>query len=153
MLRIHEVCEARYEAISRGLDAATEGGRWEVTEYEFSTLQACIEHADGLENEFMQQIMRVYQVVIVWWGIREMVNLFEEASVSEDNPLYIDRLNQFYAIMDWITLRAITDALFDYARGEKSEPSQERMKNSISFTLRHIGSGDRHTGAEGPFRE
>jgi len=138
---IHEICEVRCDAISRGDKTRPEDKHWEITDFEMSTLRSCIEHAEGTEKDLMQQIIRVYQVLIARWRSTEFTDLFTEDVLADDDHRLLDRLEQFYAMLNWITLRAIGDALFDYARGEDSNPDRDEMKKSIFFTLRHLGSG------------
>ena len=138
---IHEMCEARCDAISRGDKTRSEDKHWEITDFELSTLRSCIEHAEGTENELMQQIIRVYQVLIARWRMSEFADLFSSDVLDEGDHRLLNRLEQFHAMLNWLTLRAISDALFDYARGEDSNPNKEEMKKSVFFSLRHIGSG------------
>lgn len=137
---IHEMCEARCDAISRGNKTRPEDKHWEITDFELSTLRSCIEHAEGIEKELMQQIIRVYQVLIARWKRYEFSDLFS-GTLAEGDHRPLNQLEQFYAMLNWITLRSISDALFDYARGEKSNPHRDEIKKSVFFTLSHIGSG------------
>lgn len=133
--------EARCDAISRGDKTRPEDKHWEITDFELSTLRSCVEHAEGIEKELMQQIIRVYQVLISRWRRSEFNDLFSLDVLDEGDYRLLDLHEQFFAMTNWITLRAISDALFDYARGENSNPNKEEMKKSVFFTLRHIGSG------------
>lgn len=142
---INEMCNARCDAISRGNKMRPENKHWEITDFELSTLRSCIEHAEGREKDLMQQIIRVYQVLVARWRRSEFTDLFSSDVLPEGHHGLFERSKQFYAMLNWITLRAISDALFDYARGEVSNPDQKAMKGSVFFTLRHIGSG----GSEG----
>jgi hypothetical protein len=54
---IHEMCEARCDAILRGRKTRPEDKHWEITDFELSTLRTCIEHAEGIEKELMQRII------------------------------------------------------------------------------------------------
>lgn len=144
---IHEMCEARCDAISRGDKSHPADKHWEITDFELSTLRSCIEHAEGIEKGLMQQIIRVYQVLIARWRGSEFTDLFSADVLSESDHRFLDRLDQFHAMLNWITLRAIGDALFDYARGEDSNPDKDEMKRSIFFTLRYVGSGGSDGGS------
>lgn len=138
---IHEMCSTRCDAISRGDKTRPEGKHWEITDFELSTLRSCIEHAEENEKELMQQIIRVYQVLIARWRRSEFVDLFSSDDLEEGDYRILDRLMQFDAMQGWLTLRAISDALFDYARGEDSNPNKEEMKKSVFLSLRFINSG------------
>lgn len=143
---IHEMCEVRCNAISQGDKTRPGDKHWEITDFELSTLRSCIEHAEGIEKELMQQIIRVYQVLIARWKMIEFNDLFSSDALAEGDQRLLNRLEQFYAMLNWITLRAISDALFNYARGEQSNPDRDEMKKSVFFTLRHIGSGGLDVG-------
>lgn len=143
---IHEMCEARCNAIARGDKRRPEGTSWEITDFELSTLRSCIEHSEGTEKALMQQIIRVYQVLIARWRAFEFTDLFSAEVIPKNDYRMLNHLEQYYAMQNWITLRAISDALFDYARGEYSNPNKDEMKKSVFFTLRHIGSGDLNAG-------
>lgn len=135
---IHRMCEARCDAVSFGNKARPEHGPWEITDFELSALRSCIEHADGIEKELMQQIVRVYQILIARWRGLEVTNLFTADVLSQDDHRFIVRLEQFYAMRDWITLMAIGDSLFSYSRGEESNPDREKMKQSVFSNLSFI---------------
>lgn len=137
---IHEMCEARCDTILRGRKTRPEDKHWEITDFELSTLRTCIEHAEGIEKELMQKIIRVYQILMVRWGKFDFEDVFS-SSASEENDHLLNRLEQFYALLNWITLRAISDALFNYARREHSKPDRNEMRKSIFFTLRHLNPG------------
>lgn len=144
---VHEMCNARCDAISWGDKTRPEDKHWEITDFELSTLRSCIEHAGGTEKELMQQIIRVYQVLIARWRGSEFADLFSSDVLDENDHRIVDRLEQFHAMLNWLTLRAISDALFDYARGEDSNPNKEEMKKSVFSSLRRIGSG----GSDGSY--
>lgn len=138
---IHEMCDARCDAIARGDKARPEDKHWEITDFELSTLRSCIEHAEGTEKRLMQQIIRVYQVLIARWRRSKFADLFSSDVLDEGDHRRLDQLDQFNALLNWFTLRAISDALFDYARGEDSNPNKEDMKKSVFCSLDHINSG------------
>lgn len=115
---IHEICEARLDAVVSGNKAPSNEKHWEITEFELSTLRSCIEHADGTEKEMMKQIIRVYQVLIDRWAELELIDLFSASVFSKDDYRLIEIHKQYYSMIDWMALRATADALFNYSRGE-----------------------------------
>ncbi|MBE0412550.1 hypothetical protein [Yoonia sp.] len=70
-----------------------------------------------------------------------MTDLFSSEVLAEGDHRLLARREQFNAMLNWITLRTISDALFDYSRGKDSNPDRDAMKKSIFFTLKHIGCG------------
>lgn len=137
------MCEERFHALANGDLKQPVGVHWQITEFELSTIKDCIEHADGMEKDLMQQIIRVYQVLISRWDEIEVVNLWGSEFVQTDAPEFINRYEQFHGIRDWVALKSICDALFNYARGAVSEPSRDKMRQSIFSVLQHLGSGGR----------
>jgi hypothetical protein len=61
---IVKLCEERFYALAEGKLAQPAGTHGEISGFELSTLKDCIEHANGAEKAAMQQIIRVYQVLI-----------------------------------------------------------------------------------------
>jgi hypothetical protein len=138
---ITELCENRYYSIAFGNRNAAEGMKWEVTDFELSTLKECIEHSEGFEKELMQQIIRVYQVLVSRWADIQFESIFNAADIPEGNHHLLDRLTQISAISNWVALRAIAFSLFNFSRGANSSPDYEHMKDNVLSTLDGIHTG------------
>ena len=113
---IYDLCRQRYYSVAYGRREPAENARWEMTDFEISTLKDCIEHSIGFEKELMQQIIRVYQVLVVRWDTIEMENLFESEELGEHDAVKLGSLRQFAAIADWASLEAIVTSLFKFSR-------------------------------------
>ncbi len=139
---IVDLCEERFHALANGRLEQPKDARWEITEFELSTLKECIEHATGVEKELMQQIIRVYQVLVVRWdGLEEVVNLFTSKAVRKTDTAWLDRHIQISAITDWVALKAISESLFKFARNADSNPCRDKMRAAVFSTMRHMFSG------------
>ena len=138
---ISKISEERFYSIAFGKSTPAPDMRWEISDFELSTLKECIENAGGFEKELMLEVIRVYQVLMARWDSLELVKLFGAAEVPSGDPALFDRLNQCHAIANWVALRAIAHSLFDYARGVPSAPSYDKMIAATLRTLDHIHSG------------
>lgn len=135
-----EMCEARSDAVCKGDKSRPADAHWEITEFELATLKSCIEHSSGIEKELMQEIIRVYQVLLARWNLHDHVDLFKAQVVANDDPKLLLRDKQFYDLTNWNTLKAICNSLFDYSKGELSNPSTDKMKESIFIALQNVSS-------------
>lgn len=138
---INRLCKERYYAIALGTGSPTAGARWQISDIELSTLKECIEHADGIEKELMLEICRIYQVLVARWETLEFEELFHAPDVPEGSGALLTRLEQFGAISNWATLKAVCTALFDYARGANSEPTSDAIADDVLHTLGRINTG------------
>ena len=138
---IHKICEARYNALARGEKSPPNPQHWELSEFDLSTLQSCIEHADGIPKERMQEIIRIYQVLISRWEDLDLVNLFEVQDLKADEVDIIQRSSQISAVFDWVALRKISDSLFPYSRGETDVRDKQSIKDSIFQAIGRINDG------------
>lgn len=138
-----QMAEVRYHAVARGdLDGPEDQVDWVITDFELSTLRECIEYSTGREKYLLQQVIRIYQVLVARWrGAEGWVDLFSTPPVDSSDPALADRLEQFYMLRNWIIFRSHCNALFDFSRGERTTQSNADMKSSVLFFLRHITDG------------
>ena len=139
---IHRLAIERMYGIAFGKAQPASDTKWNISEAELAILKDCIEHADGIEKRLMLDICRIYQVFIVRWENLDFEDLFSAAATPGEN-LTSSRLKQFREITNWAVLKSHSDALFNYARGARSEPSGDAMKDDVIRTLRWINSGGR----------
>jgi CHASE3 domain sensor protein len=142
---IVQLCEERFHAVVNGNLEQPAGVHWQITDFELSTLKDCIEHADGIEKNLMQQIIRIYQVLISRWDDLEVVKISDSPTLENNNPETFIMLEQFYTITNWISLKSICNALFNYSRGTDSNPSKDEMRKATFSSLQHLCSGSRHS--------
>ena len=146
--KIHRLSEERIYGIAFGKAQPSAGTKWEISEGELTILKECIEHANGIEKRIMLDVCRIYQVLIVRWEKLQFDDLFSAPPAAKGSPTYLTRLRQFGAMTNWAALKSNCNALFDYARGEQSDPTTDKMKDDVIRTLRWINSGGR-AGAGG----
>ena len=132
---ISQLSKERYFAAACGRKKKSGKWRWEMTDTELTTLKECIEHSFGVEKEIMLHICRIYQILIVRWDNMQFVDLFNMEASSKDNRKQDDLDWQFTTIQNWAVLEALACSLFNYARGEASNPTSDE---AIKFALRSM---------------
>jgi len=136
---LSRLCEARYYALAFGEKSRPEYARWEISESELHTLSRCIEHSTGIEKELMQNIFRIYQVVISRWDGIKAVNLFTEDDTL--NPFRKREIEyQFRAITNWVSLKETCLSLFDFSRGIDTKPQTSEIRSCILIALTRLDS-------------
>lgn len=135
--------ELRYHAVAHGdLEMYSADPSWVMSDFELSTLRDCIEHATGREKFLLQQIVRIYQVLMSRWRASEdIVKLFGTPTVKAGDPDMVARLEQFYSIRGWMVLKATCNALFDFSRGAGNAREDAEIKTSVLSSLRNISDG------------
>lgn len=133
---ISQLSKERYFAAAYGRKQKSGKWRWEMTDTELTTLKECIEHSFGVEKEIMLHICRIYQVLIARWENLQLVNLFTMEVSNKDDSNQHDLDWQFIAIQNWAVLEALSYSLFNYARGEASNPTSDEV---IKIALRSMG--------------
>ena len=149
---ISQICTERYFSIASGKKEKVDNWRWEMTNVELSALKECIEYSAGVEKERMLQICRIYQALIARWESLELENLFSEDTLEVSNLSQVSpikkiqmirkRYKQFNAIQNWAVLEAITISLFDFSRGEESNPTYDKIVKLALDAMSEIKYGN-----------
>lgn len=113
-------------------------GFWAISDFELQTLKECIEFADGYEKGLMQQIIRVYQVLVARWDQASFEDLFAAEVLEKGDPRTLERRMQYFAIVDWLTIRELANALFPSSRGARTVPGKSEIKDRVLNSLDHI---------------
>jgi hypothetical protein len=139
--QIHRLAMERTYGIACGKPTPATGTKWEISDVELGSLKECIEYANGIEKEMMLDICRIYQILTVRWEDLQFDDLFSAPVITTCNPHYSIHSEQFNAMTNWVALKSICDALFDYARGEASNPSSDAIKDNVIRTLEWVNTG------------
>jgi hypothetical protein len=136
---IVQMCDNRCRQLVAGKKQPL-AGFWSISDFELQTLKECIEFADGYEKSLMQQIIRIYQVLIARWDQAWIEDLFAADVLEKGDPRTLDRRMQYSAIVDWLTIRELANALFPSSRGAQIVPKLSEIKDRVLNSLEHVAT-------------
>lgn len=135
------ISKNRCEAITNGINTKTPSRRWDITDFELSVLRDTIEYASPSEKYHLQQIIRIYQVLISRWEGKVFVNFHSSPVLKEGDYRLFELRTLYQTLLDWIILEEICNSLFKYSRGNKLNFDPNAVRENIFRTLEGMGAG------------
>lgn len=112
---LYEVCENRTQYLIDG-DSARKGNSWNLEASTIQTIRECIEASQGSPHEVLKELISVYQICMARFRDVEV-----SGHLSEKNIDKWEKYDRARAIIDWVTLQALCESMFDFSRSRSDE--------------------------------
>lgn len=126
---IYSICENRIQYLIDS-DHSRKAHRWDIPPENISTLKENIELTDGVVRETLKELIAAYQICLARFDDIEVTVHLEKANRWES----YDRAG---ALLDWITLQALCESLFDFSRSRSNTVERfsvsERSRKHIDY--------------------
>lgn len=116
---LYSICEKRTDSIIKGskLKRSDSVLRQELV----SIIRDCIEFSNGTYQDALLEILAIYQIALDRYEALDLSYPIDHVTLYE-----WDKYERYSACADWISLRALTAALFDFSRTRNNSPLPNR---------------------------
>lgn len=140
---VSDICEDRYRAIIHGKTNSGGFSQWEISNLEVETLKECIQHSEGEAKKFLQEILRIYQVLISRWRASAAIPIAGTPKLEEGDPKMLSYYEACYGVLNWCLLKSICDSLFGFSRGEILTDGQDEIRKRTFHRISLLADGQR----------
>jgi hypothetical protein len=113
-------------------------GNLALREETYVIIKDCIAYSDDINSERLTELVRIYQILLARSRTIRQKQLVEHQGAFEEGEY-----SQMRHVVDWATLRAISELLFGFARGTREEYARDELPSRVEsyFHFAHAQGG------------